>query len=193
MDEIKRYRLLIGGVVLLGMIGLAWWAIRARTGDTAPAEGAAAPPTVPEIDRDAITEIEIRRPEDDAAIRLVKDGETWRLAAPVEAPAASSNVDTALDKLADLDVRGVASSNPQFHERLEVDEEHGVHVIARAGGETLIDIGSAPSAAATPWSAWRARTACSWCAARSSSRSTSRSATGGTARSSTSSPTPCAR
>lgn len=140
MDEIKRYRLLIGGVVLLGMIGLAWWAVRARTGDTAPTEAAAAATTLPEIDRDAITEIEIRRPGDEAAIRLVKDGESWRLAAPVEAPAASSNVDTALDKLTDLDVRGVASSNAQFHERLEVDEEHGVRVIARAGGETLIDM-----------------------------------------------------
>lgn len=138
MDEIKRYRLLIGGAVLIAMGVLAWWAIKDRTGDTTTAEAADAP-TLPEIERDAITEIEIRRPEDDAAIRLVKDGETWRLAAPVEAPAATSNVDTVLDKLADLDLRGVASTNPTFHERLEVDAEHGVHVIARAGDEELID------------------------------------------------------
>ena len=32
MDEIKRYRLLIGGVVLIAMGGLAWWGFHERTG-----------------------------------------------------------------------------------------------------------------------------------------------------------------
>lgn len=138
MDEIKRYRLVIGGVVLIGMIGLTWWAIRDRTGDTSTDTTDAAP-TLPEVERDAITELEIRRPEDDAAIRLVKDGDAWRIAAPIEAPASTTSIDTALEKLADLEVRGVASTNREFHGRLEVDEEHGVHVVARAGNQEVID------------------------------------------------------
>lgn len=136
MEAIKRYRLAIAAITLLAMVGLAIWAIREESGDTAVAEEDT--PTLPEIERDAITEIEIQRPEEEA-VRLVKDGETWRLAAPVEAAAAQTTVDTVLDKLADLEVRGVASSQARFHERFEVDAAHGVHVIARAGDEEVID------------------------------------------------------
>lgn len=137
MDEIKRYRLLIGGAILLGMIGLTWWAIHDNTGDTPAAE--VTTPTLPEIDRSAITALEIHRPGEEETVRLVKDHDAWRLAEPVEAPAATTAVDTALDKLADLDVRGVATSRAQQHERLEVDAEHGVHVIARAGEQPVLD------------------------------------------------------
>ncbi len=138
MDEIKRYRLLIGGAVLIGMVGLTWWAVSTKTGDTPAA--AVTTPTLPEIDRSAITTLEIHRPGDEPAVRLVKDGETWRLAEPVEAPAAQTAVDTALDKLSDLEIRGVATSRTQQHARLEVDAEHGVHVIARAGDSPVIDL-----------------------------------------------------
>lgn len=138
MDEIKRYRLLIGGAVLLAMIGLAWYAVTKNTGDTPVAESTSTP-TLPEIDRDAITQLEVQRPEDDHPIRLVKDGDHWRLTAPIEAPAAATAIDTALDKLADLELRGVAATRSQHHERLEVDAEHGVHVIARAGDREVIN------------------------------------------------------
>jgi hypothetical protein len=136
MDAIKRYRLVIGAIAVLAMVGLAIWAIRQESGDTEVV--AEDTPALPEIERDAITEVEIRRPNEEA-VRLVKSGESWRLAAPVEAAAAQTNVDTLLDKLADLEVNGVASEHARFHERFEVDEEHGVHVIARAGSEELID------------------------------------------------------
>lgn len=136
MDAIKRYRLVIGAIAVLAMAGLAIWAIRGESGDTEVAE--AETPELPEIERDAITEVEIRRPEEEP-IRLVKSGETWRLAAPIEAPAAQTSVDTLLDKLADLEVAGIASAHARFHERFEVDEAHGVHVIARAGSEEVID------------------------------------------------------
>lgn len=137
MDAIKRYRVVIGALVLLSMLGLAIVAIRTETGDTEVAEEDT--PALPDIERESITEIEIRRPDDDGPIRLVRSEGTWRLAAPIEAPAAQTSVDTMLDKLADLEVRGIASRNPQFHERLEVDEQHGVHVIARAGSNEVIN------------------------------------------------------
>jgi hypothetical protein len=137
MDEIKRYRLLIAGVVLLAMAAATYFAVTTRTGETPVAENEV--PTLPEIDRDAITQIEIRRPEDDAPIRLVRDGSNWRLAAPIEAAAARTAIDTALDKLADLEVIRVAARQASNHERLEVDAEHGVRVTARAGEQTVID------------------------------------------------------
>lgn len=137
MDEIKRYRVLIGGVVLAAMIGLTWWAVSTRTGETPAAETTT--PTLPTIDRDAITQLEVRRPEDDASTRLVRDGESWRVAAPVEAAAARTALDTALDKLGDLEVTRVATRLASQHERLEVDAAHAVRVTARAGDETVID------------------------------------------------------
>lgn len=137
MEAMKRYRLAIAAIVLLVMGGLSVWAVRTQSGDSPLA--ADDTPTLPEIDRDAVTEVEIRRPGDEGPIRLVKDGENWRLAAPLEAPAAKSTMDTLLDKLTELNVKGVASSNPNAHGRLEVDDEKGVRVIARAGGNELID------------------------------------------------------
>jgi len=58
----------------------------------------------------------------------------------LEAVASSTTVGTALDKLADLEVTGRAASNAEHHEQLEVDEEHGIHVVARAGDETVVDL-----------------------------------------------------
>jgi hypothetical protein len=138
MDQLKRFRLLIGALVLAGMVGLTWWAVSTKTGET-PAQ-AGAVPTLPEIDRAALTQLEIRRPEDDAPIRLVREGSAWRIAAPIEAAAAQTTIDTALDKLADLDVTRVAATRAQHHARLEVDAEHAVRVTAKAGDRTVIDL-----------------------------------------------------
>ncbi len=147
MDEIKRYRLLIGGVVLLAMVGVTWWAINTQTGETPAA--ASELPSLPEIDREALTQIEIRRPGEEDSIRLVREGSTWRLAAPLEDAAARTTVDTALDKLADLEVTRVAAAKAATHARLQVDSENGVRVTARAGEQTVIDfwIGAASSGA----------------------------------------------
>ncbi|HJL17629.1 MAG TPA: DUF4340 domain-containing protein, partial [Sandaracinaceae bacterium LLY-WYZ-13_1] len=135
----QRYRLPIMAVVALALIGVTWWVVTSETGDSPTVEGEE-PPSLPEIDRDAVTEIEIQRPEDDAAIRVVREDDAWRLVAPVEASASQTTVDTALDKLADLEVAGRAASNATHHERLEVSEDTGIHVVARAGSETLIDM-----------------------------------------------------
>jgi hypothetical protein len=139
MEEIKRFRVLIAIVVVLGLGAVAWYAFKSKTGDS-PAEEGQAAPELPEIEQDELTEITIERPEDDAPVRLVKSGETWRLAAPVDAPAARTNVDTLLEKLGGLELEGVAAQSARQHERLEVDAEHGVHVIARAGSEEVIDL-----------------------------------------------------
>lgn len=136
----ERHRLLIMGVVAAALVGATWWAVSSETGDTPPDETEEAP-TLPELERDDITALEITRPaeEGEGTIRLERDGETWRVTSPVQALAADTSVSTALDKLTDLEVAGRAASSAEHHEHLEVDAEHGIHVVAQAGGETVFD------------------------------------------------------
>lgn len=143
----QKHRLIVMGVAALAMVGLTWWAIDTGTGDTEVSEDdAAATPTIPEVDRDEITELEIHIPADEdddveaLTIRLVKGDDGWRLEEPVQAAASITAVNTALDKISDLEVTGRAASNDRFHERLEVAEANGIRVIARVDGETAIDV-----------------------------------------------------
>lgn len=138
MEEIKRYRVVIAGVVLLAMVGVTWWAVTANSGETPEAEEDL--PEVPEVEQNEITEIQITRPEDDAPIRLTKSGDAWRIAAPIEGPAARTNVDSLLEKLSSLEIVGVASRQARHHERFELDAEHGIHVVARAGSREAINL-----------------------------------------------------
>lgn len=140
----QKHRLIVMGVVALLMVGATWWALDSRTGDTEVSEENAAP-TLPEIERDDLTDVEIRLPGNEeenleaVTIHLVKDGETWRLSEPVEAPASATAVSTVLDKIASLELIGRAARSAQHHERLEVAESNGIRVTARAGSETAID------------------------------------------------------
>ena len=143
----QKHRLIVMGVIAVVLIGITYWVVDSGTGDTQPDEPEeSATPDLPEVERDEITELEIHLPanEDEeleaVTVRLVKDGEAWRLEEPVAAEASLTAVNTALDKVSDLEVTGRAASNPQFHERLEVDPAHGIRVIARTGGETAIDV-----------------------------------------------------
>ena len=131
-----KYRIWIGLVVLAALIGVSVWALSTQTGETPP--DAVQTPALPEIDRAAISQIEIRRP-DEEPIRLVKREGHWRIAAPVDAPAAESAMNNVLETLDELEVTGVASRNRAAHEQLEVDAAHGLRVTVRAGQETVID------------------------------------------------------
>lgn len=134
----QKNRLPIAGLLLIVVGGLAFWAWRSRTGDTVVRETGA---ELPDLERDQIASLEITRPESDQAIRLERRDDTWFVTQPLEVPADQSAVSTALDKLDELALVGTAASNPSFHERLEVDPEHGVRVVARdEGGDTLIDM-----------------------------------------------------
>ncbi|MDQ3032446.1 MAG: DUF4340 domain-containing protein [Myxococcota bacterium] len=138
----QKNRLFIGALVLVAIGGLAIWAIGARTGDTPDRDADRASGFPDELERDEIASIEITRPEDDGqAVRLERRENQWFMTAPIEVPADQSAVSTVLDKLAELELAGIAASNPEFHERLEVDAEHGVHVVARgADGEELANL-----------------------------------------------------
>lgn len=134
----QKNRLPIAGLLLIVLGGLAFWAYRVRTGDTVVRETG---PELPDLERDQIAAIEITRAGSEEAIRLERRDDAWQVTQPIEVAADQSAVSTALDKLDELEMVGIAASNPSFHERLEVDAEHGVRVVARdADGDTLIDM-----------------------------------------------------
>lgn len=137
----QKNRLFIGALALVALGGLAIWAVGARGGETPTREDGNAL-RLPDLERDQIAAIEITRPEDDGTpVRLERRGEEWFLTQPLEARADQSAVTTVLDKLDELEASGVAASNPNFHERLEVDPAHGVRVVVRgAEGEALADL-----------------------------------------------------
>lgn len=136
----QKNRLWIGGLLLIALGAAAVWVVGARTGDT-PVSDRDRPRDFPDLDRDDIAVLEITRPENDESIRLERDGENWRITRPIQAPADRSSITTALDKLHELEVVGVAASSARFHERLEVDAEHAVRVVARGrDGNVLADL-----------------------------------------------------
>ncbi|MFK7987885.1 MAG: DUF4340 domain-containing protein [Sandaracinaceae bacterium] len=136
----QRFRLPIMGVLAIVMVGATWWAVNENTGDTVRETPAGETSSLPEVDTDALTEITIFRPEEDETITLTRDGDSWRLTAPVESSAAQTAVNTVLDKLGDLDVAGRAASTAAHHEDMEVDAGHGIRVTANAGSDTVIDL-----------------------------------------------------
>lgn len=136
----QKNRLAVGLVALLVLGGAAIWAVRTRTGDSPPESNDTNIPGFPsEIDRDDVTSLEITRPNE-TAVRLERRDGGWRVVSPVEARADQTSIDSALDKLAELEVESVAARSATYHERLEVDAAHGIRVVARNGEQVLADL-----------------------------------------------------
>lgn len=123
-------------VVLLALGGLTFYQLSTREALDKAAPQASV--TLPKLKREAIDELAVSG-GDQPAVRLVKKGNEWRVAEPLDAKADQDAVTTALDKLVELEVTGVAATKAKNHERLEVDEKKGLRVIARGTGKTLLD------------------------------------------------------
>jgi hypothetical protein len=134
----KKHRMLIGSVLLLGLVATLVTLQKRRDAEyAAGAETEESP--LPAIVRNTITSVEIRRPEQ-PVVRLEKSGELFRVAAPVTSPADVANVSSLLDKLVGLEFVSIASRSRSSHVALEVDAAHSIHVIAKAGNRTAIDL-----------------------------------------------------
>jgi hypothetical protein len=94
--------------------------------------------TLPKIDKDKIDELELSA-ADHPKIHLVKKGDDWRMVEPVDAKADEDAVKNAVNKLGELEVTGVAATKAENHAKLEVDDAKGTHVIAKSGGQVLLD------------------------------------------------------
>lgn len=136
MESLKQYRVPIALVALIGLAVAAYFATR-----TPQPEPESRPDltVIRSVAKDRVDELEIRRP-DEPAIKLAKRDGRWRVIAPVEADADQSAIDTALDRLAELEVRGIAATRRETHDDLEITEAKGLRVIARGRGTILTEL-----------------------------------------------------
>lgn len=136
----QNKKLLIAGGVLVVLVGLvAFMANRRSSSDAAGSSSSGSAASLPDLTGSAITSLTITRPNAEA-ITLTRTGETWRVTAPIEADADDNVVRTAIEKLDELEAAEVVARNPENHERLEVDEAHGVRVTVRAGDDEVADL-----------------------------------------------------
>ncbi len=136
-------KLIAALVAFFVLAGGATYVIVKRSGEEETQVAEQNLPELPEIARDAITELEITRPAQEEGgspetVTLQKRGESWFVTAPLEAEADSSAVDTALSRLEELAISGIAATNPDNHERLEVSNDKAIRVVARAGEREVI-------------------------------------------------------
>jgi len=102
--------LALAALIVAAVFGLSRWPRAAQR------------PTTPAPPRD-IAKVEIRRPE--GAVTLEKEGDHWRVTAPIRAPAGEgllTGVQAALDSLA---LEAVLSERPESRALFEVDEASG--------------------------------------------------------------------
>ena len=136
----QKNRLWIGLVALVITGGAAFMAVKSGTGDSPASSSTASMSGFPdEVERDTITSLEITQPEQ-PTIRLVRGEGGWTLAAPVEARADQTSVDTALDKIAELHLESIAARGAAHHEELEVNAAQAIHVVANGEGGVLVDL-----------------------------------------------------
>ena len=134
----QNKKLLIAGGVLVILIGLiAFMANRRSSNDASHASGDGA--SLPDLTGSEITSLTIQRPNAEA-ITLTREGESWRITAPIESEADGNVVRTAIEKLDGLEMDSVVARNPDNHARLEVDDEHGLRVTVRAGDTEVADL-----------------------------------------------------
>lgn len=132
----NKTRLIAALVVLLGLIAAVVVTTRSRE-SASKVESPSA--TLPSIKKEEITQIEITKPQQ-APVVLAKQGDKWRLTAPLETEPAQASIDSVLEKLSDLKVTGVAATRKENHAKLEVDDEHAIRVLAKAGDKQLADL-----------------------------------------------------
>ena len=131
----RKNRIAIGAMVFFVLLGVTAWAVNSR--DRQPAS-AGEIPTI-DLDKAAITVLEITRPQDGRVV-LSKGDDSWRVVEPVEATADQNNVDSALNRLAELEIRRIVATKPEHYARLQVDEDNAVRVTVKAGDETLSEL-----------------------------------------------------
>lgn len=136
----QNKKLLIAGGVLVALVGLvAFMANRRNASDAGTSGASEEAASLPDLDGSAITSLVIARP-DNAPITITRDGENWRITTPLEAEADANVVRTAIEKLDELTAVEVVARNPSNHERLEVDDAHGLRVTVRAGETEVADL-----------------------------------------------------
>lgn len=126
----------IASIALVALAAVTFFQLNARRSEDT--EQPKVTVELPKIKSDQVEELELASP-DKPKVRLVKKDGAWRVAEPVDAMADDNAVNTAITKLTELEVASVAATLPKSHEKLEVDDKSGTHVIAKGGGKVLLD------------------------------------------------------
>lgn len=121
-------------VVLVGLTVLTFNAEKAED-----ARGSSEALSLKTVEKDKVDHLEVAAPGKPKVV-LTREGQEWMVAEPVQAPASASAVETALDKLAELEVTGTAATKASNHAVLEVTAEKGIHVIAKNGDAVATDL-----------------------------------------------------
>ena len=128
--------LLIAIVVLIGLSAAVVFTRRSHESETKLEKPAA---TAPKIKKEELTKIELTKPGQPTIV-LEKQSDKWRMTAPVNSDTASTAVEGVVDKLAELEVVGIAAARKENYERLEVDAAHAIHVLAKGGDKVLANL-----------------------------------------------------
>lgn len=131
----RKNRVAIGAVAFLALLALTIWLVNRR--DRAPKSEVALPSI--EVERDAITSIQVTKPGDTSVVLTEVDG-TWRVTSPLEAVADENNVKSALDRISELKINRVVASRPENYARLQVDDANAVHVVVKAKDDVVADL-----------------------------------------------------
>ena len=131
----RKNRIAIGAVAFFALLGLTLWAVNSR--NRQPSNSGEIPSI--ELDKAAITALEITRPEDQRVVLSNVSG-AWRVTEPMDAAADQNNVESALNRLAELRITRIVATKPEHYARLQVDDANAVQVIVRAGQETLVQL-----------------------------------------------------
>ena len=130
-------RVAIASFVLLVLLGLVLWKTHEREAeDVAPADVKV---TLPPFKQGDVDELILAAP-DRPKVRHVKKGDTWNLVEPLAAKSDQSAISTALSKLGELEVTGIAATRKENQGKLQVDAAKGTRVTAKARGKTVLDV-----------------------------------------------------
>jgi hypothetical protein len=130
-------RLLTSIAVLAALLALTVWQFNKRDAEDAkPPDVSVKLPVVKKAD---VTELTVSAPGKKPVTLKKADG-AWKMTAPIASDADKDAVETALGKLEEISVVSVAATKPENHERLEVTDAKGVHVVAKQGDKVLADL-----------------------------------------------------
>jgi hypothetical protein len=124
-------------IAFLVLGGGAYYALRApekgeRSGPHEPPKGVSA------VSAATLDELEVTSNKEKT--QLKKEGGKWMVVAPVHYPADADAVKSAVEKLEKLAWGEVVSQQKDRQKELEVDDDKGVHVVAKQGGKTVADV-----------------------------------------------------
>jgi hypothetical protein len=129
-------KLAVASIVLVALAALTFVQMSSRRSEDTEQPKVTA--ELPKLKTDQIDELELSASEK-PKVHLVKKDGAWRVTEPVDAKADENAVTTAITKLTELEVAGVAATLAKNHEKLEVDEKNGTHVVVKGGGKVLLD------------------------------------------------------